>query len=399
MAKILGIGNAVMDHVVSMTHYPAENSESRCTGMREQLGGNVANNLTVLAQMGHETQWLGTYSKDIMGEQMLKLMDRYGIGYELAQYVRRGKTPISSIWLAEDSASRTINHFRDLPELSFEHFAKTEIEDFDWLHFEARNTEALQQMFNLARCFLTTQPISLEVEKDRPQLDVLIAQANVLFFSQSYAHLKGYQQADYFLQAMHQLAPNARIFCGWGEVGAYAIDSSKQVHFVAASDNITAIDTLGAGDTFNAGVIDALIRGHSTVEALTLATRLAEKKVQQTGLDKLFQHDNRVRLGNLNSLNAYKGNVVHPEGKKDSIILVKFADTARAYINNCPHANVPLDSMYKIEIDPRALTLKCSVHDAFFKVEDGFCVSGPCHQQSLTAVPIIIDDTGNIFLA
>ena len=32
MAKILGIGNAVMDHVVWMDAYPKENSESRPIG-------------------------------------------------------------------------------------------------------------------------------------------------------------------------------------------------------------------------------------------------------------------------------------------------------------------------------------------------------------------------------
>lgn len=399
MAKILGIGNAVMDHIVSMTHYPNENSESRCNSMRYQLGGNVANNLTVLTQLGHQAHWLGTYAKDAMGEQMLQFMHRYGINTELAQPIRQAQTPVSSIWLAEDNASRTISHFRDLPELSFEQFAQTEIETFDWLHFEARNTEALVQMLNLARCFLTTQPISLEVEKARPRLDELIPQVAVLLFSQHYAHTQGFNQAADFLNAMHQQAPNARLFCGWGAEGAYAMDQQGVLYFEPAAENINVIDTLGAGDAFNAGVIDALIRGHSTAEALTLATRLAEKKIQQIGCHQLFSNDHRTLLGNLHNLNAYKGNVVHPEGKADSIILVKFENTARAYINNCPHAHVPLDSMYKIEIDPRALTLKCSVHDAFFKVEDGYCVAGPCHQQSLTAVPIVIDNTGNIYLA
>ncbi len=60
MAKILGIGNAVIDQVVLMEHYPQENSESRCISMTEQLGGNVVNSLTVLAQMGHQTDWMGT---------------------------------------------------------------------------------------------------------------------------------------------------------------------------------------------------------------------------------------------------------------------------------------------------------------------------------------------------
>lgn len=398
MAKILGIGNAVIDHLVFMDHYPQENSESRCLAMTEQLGGNAVNSLSVLAQMGHQTDWMGSYTKDLMGQKLLNLMTQQGINFEPAQYIRQGKTPVSSVWIAQASASRTINHFRDLPELSFEHFARTEFESYDWLHFEARNTEALVGMFNLAKCFLTHQPISLEVEKERPLLDQLIPQTNVLFFSQQYATLKGFNKADEFLKAMHQQAPHAQLFCGWGSEGAYALSVQGELFFEAATPDLAVIDTLGAGDTFNAGIIDALVRGHSTQEALTLATRLAEKKIQQKGLTKLFSNDNRIRLGQLEKLNAYKGNVVKPESLNYSVIVLKYKESAKAYVNNCPHANVPLDSMYKVEIDPRALTLKCSVHDAYFNVSDGLCVAGPCHNQSLKAVPIVIDDQGNIFL-
>lgn len=399
MAKILGIGNAVMDQVVVVEDYPKENSESRCLSMSDQLGGNVVNSLTVLAQMGHQTDWMGTYTKDMMGQQLLALMAQQGINAEPAQYIRQGKTPVSSIWIAQASASRTISHFRDLPELSFEHFARTEFESYDWLHFEARNTEALMGMMNLAKCFLTHQPISLEVEKDRPLLAQLMPQVNILFFSQTYAQHLGFAEAAPFLYQMHRQAPNAQLFCGWGSLGAYAMSAGGDLFFEAATSHLNIVDTLGAGDTFNAGIIDALVRGHSTQEALTLATRLAEKKIQQKGLTKLFSNDHRIRLGNLNSLNAYKGNVIQPESLKHSVIVLKYKDTAKAYVNNCPHANVPLDSMYKVEIDPRALTLKCSVHDAYFNVADGLCVAGPCHNQSLKAVPITIDDQGNIFLA
>jgi ketohexokinase len=399
MAKILGIGNAVMDHVVWMDDYPKENSESRCSGMQERLGGNVVNSLTLLAQMGHQTDWMGTYTKDLMGQQMLKLMTQQGINYESAQYCRQGKTPVSSVWVAHKNTSRTISHYRDLPELSFDHFARTEFEAYDWLHFEARNTEALMGMFNVAKCFLTHQPLSLEVEKDRPLLDKLIPQASVIFFSQSYAHLKGFHHAGEFLKQMHSLAPHAQLFCGWGYEGAYALSAKGVLYHEAATLGLRVIDTLGAGDTFNAGVIDALLRGHSTQEALTLATRLAEKKIQQFGLINLFSNDQRIRLGNLHSLNAYKGNVIKPESLDFSVIVLKYKDSAKAYVNNCPHANVPLDSMYKVEIDPRALTLKCSVHDAYFQMSDGLCVAGPCHNQSLTAVAIVIDEQGNIFLA
>jgi ketohexokinase len=396
MAKILAIGNAVLDRVIDVTCYPQENTESRCLTMSERLGGNAVNSLMVLAQMGHSVSWCGTLAQDSASHVLKQQLNAAQIDHSTAQSIKKGSTPISTILVAQDTGSRTISHFRHLPELDFEHFAQISIEDYDWLHFEGRNIDALIGMFNIATAFLTHQPISLEVEKERDGIDACLASANVIMFSQHFALGRGYTEPDNFLRAMQALAPRAKLFCGWGNVGAFAMEEGHFYQALANSDTIV-VDTLGAGDTFNAGVIDALIRGHSTGEALELAVRLAEKKIAQHGINHLFSNDNKIRLTDLNKLTAHKVSVVEAKGK--SIVLARVDDTVKAYVNNCPHANVPLNSMYKVEIDPRELTLKCSVHDAFFRVEDGVCVRGPCQNQALEAVAIIVDAQGRVFLA
>jgi ketohexokinase len=397
MAKILAIGNAVLDRIIHVAHYPKENTEYRCLGLDERLGGNSVNSLSVLAQMQHEAHLCTSIAQDAASNTLTAYLTKTGIDYSTAQRIKRGSTPISTILIAQDTGSRTISHFRDLPELGFEHFAQLTIEDYDWLHFEGRNTQALAGMLNIAGCFLTHQPISLEVEKERDGIDNLLNKAHVIMFSQSFALGRGYKDAQCFLTAMQALSsPDAKLFCGWGSVGAFAMEKDAFYH-VEADSNLTVIDTLGAGDVFNAGIIDALIRGHSTAEALELAVRLAEKKITQQGIQQLFSNDNKPIIAHLNKITAHKVSVIEHQGQ--SIVLARVGDSLKAYVNNCPHANVPLNSMYKVEIDPRELTLKCSVHDAFFRVEDGMCVRGPCHNQALKAVPIIVDAQGRVFLA
>ena len=50
---------------------------------------------------------------------------------------------------------------------------------------------------------------------------------------------------------------------------------------------IAVVDTLGAGDTFNAGIISACMDGLDTEASLARACQLAGKKCGQSGCDGL----------------------------------------------------------------------------------------------------------------
>ncbi|WP_217161034.1 PfkB family carbohydrate kinase [Thiocystis violascens] len=56
------------------------------------------------------------------------------------------------------------------------------------------------------------------------------------------------------------------------------------------------VDTLGAGDCFNAGVIDGLLRGLPPGEAVARAVRLAGYKCGRYGLDGLIQDAARAGI-------------------------------------------------------------------------------------------------------
>ena len=59
MARILGTGNATLDIVLTVDGYPQENDEIRCIDRSIRRGGNAANTLVVLSQLGHACSWAG----------------------------------------------------------------------------------------------------------------------------------------------------------------------------------------------------------------------------------------------------------------------------------------------------------------------------------------------------
>ncbi len=65
------------------------------------------------------------------------------------------------------------------------------------------------------------------------------------------------------------------------------------------------------------------------------------------------------------------------------------------FINSCPHTGVNLEWLEDQFLDLDKCFIQCSTHDALFEIETGLCVAGPCVGDSLTAVPIELDQ-GNL---
>ena len=59
MARILAIGTAALDFIFSLDHYPQEDADLHALNLRVDRGGNAANTLVVLSQLGHSCTLAG----------------------------------------------------------------------------------------------------------------------------------------------------------------------------------------------------------------------------------------------------------------------------------------------------------------------------------------------------
>lgn len=292
MASILAIGIATLDIINSVTAYPAEDDEVRAIGQRLCRGGNATNTLAVLSQLGHRCHWAGVLVDEPDVRHIEADLAHHDIDTSAVMRLKEGKVPTSYITHSLATGSRTIVHYRDLAEYPFEQFRRLDLERFHWLHFEGRNVAETRQMLAWARAQAPERPRSLEIEKEHDGIDELFALADVLLFSRPFARRRGHETALSLLQALHPRCPDAKLICAWGEAGAWALDRSGEYHSPAFPP-ARLVDTLGAGDTFNAGVIDALLRGLDLGPALERACHLAGRKCGYAGLDFLSRDGNR----------------------------------------------------------------------------------------------------------
>jgi len=72
--------------------------------------------------------------------------------------------------------------------------------------------------------------------------------------------------------------------------------------------------------------------------------------------------------------------------------IVRQGEAVHGYVDRCPHMGLPLAQELDEYVAPDGKYLMCSWHGAFFRIEDGYCVGGPCGGASLQPWPVTVRD-------
>jgi nitrite reductase/ring-hydroxylating ferredoxin subunit len=70
--------------------------------------------------------------------------------------------------------------------------------------------------------------------------------------------------------------------------------------------------------------------------------------------------------------------------------VVRRGESVHAYVDRCPHTNVPLAWSPNTHLDAKGELLQCSMHGALFLPDTGECVHGPCLGRFLTPLPVLV---------
>ncbi len=93
-----------------------------------------------------------------------------------------------------------------------------------------------------------------------------------------------------------------------------------------------------------------------------------------------------------------RGFVLDRGGAELRLFVVRRGGRVHGYRNACPHVGVPLDWTEDRFMTLDGTHLLCGTHGAQFRVEDGYCVLGPCKGKSLTPLPVRLTPCSDVVL-
>jgi len=63
-----------------------------------------------------------------------------------------------------------------------------------------------------------------------------------------------------------------------------------------------------------------------------------------------------------------------------------------AYKNSCPHTGASLNWQQDQFLDLDKALIQCSIHNALFEIDSGYCVAGPCSGSTLEELNTLTDN-------
>ncbi|WP_433943004.1 ribokinase [Paenibacillus sp. SN-8-1] len=277
MVKIGVIGSCAVDLVVTSDKRPGAGETVLGESFRTVPGGKGANQAVAAARLGAEVTMIGRVGEDNFGEVILNNFKSNGVSISHVEPVADIESGTAHIVLAEgDNSIVVVKGANDLVTPEYIKQKLNVIQDMDIILIQQEIPEEtvvlVSQICAQAGISLLLNPapareVDPSVIENAAYLTPNEHEAALLFGGLSPA------------QALRQY-PN-KLFITEGAQGVRYYDGRREV--LVPAFKVEAVDTTGAGDTFNAAFAVALAEGQPIYESVMFANRAASLSVTKFG--------------------------------------------------------------------------------------------------------------------
>ncbi|MBM7788247.1 carbohydrate kinase family protein [Tenggerimyces flavus] len=285
---LLVVGDANPDVIVSgAPEHPSFGHEELVDGGELVLGGSGAITACGAARLGLRTAFVGRVGNDEAGRFVLDALRRRDVDVSACVVDSEAPTALTVVlvhgkrhaMLTSRGALERVEA-ADVPESLL---ARTSHVHSSALFLHPTLQKTLPSLFAAAHEVGATTSVDTN---DDPSgtwsgLDAVLPTTDVLLVNESEARgLAGLEDLEAAARALAALGPMPVVKCGVDGGLAYS-DGGSVVRAPAAPAEV--VDTVGAGDTFNAGFLAARLRGLPLAESLAVAVRCGTLSTRAAG--------------------------------------------------------------------------------------------------------------------
>ncbi|HHT72236.1 MAG TPA: ribokinase [Firmicutes bacterium] len=286
-AYVLVVGSFMMDLVVRTPRMPETGETIIGTSFQRFPGGKGANQAAAAAKLGAQVRMAGKVGADPFGDQMLSALESHGVDVQHVLRDAAEATGIGSITLDAHGYNRIVvvpganlkYTVDDLKQI------EGEIKAADILLLQLEiPLETVAAAVNLAAEHnvpvilnpAPAQPLSPEILRGVSYLTPNEKEAGLL----SGVHITGLDTARQAAARLLEMGVG-HVVITLGEQGAVYAGQAVMGHVPAFS--VEVVDTVAAGDAFNAGLAVALTQGNPLPEAVRFASAVGALAVTKHG--------------------------------------------------------------------------------------------------------------------
>lgn len=259
---------------------PAHTRLRHADMMRMGMAGAETNFATALARLGHRVRWMSRLGADEAGALIRGRLAAEGI--DLSGVIEMSTAPTGLMLREQAPGRQNVYYYRDRSAASHlcpEDLGESTLEGVAWVHLTGI-TPALSDSaagFSEKLIALANQrgiPVSLDVnyrgrlwgsDAAREWIERQLSYIQILMFSKEEARSLWGEKGDELMRTLAAAGPQQVVRKGERD-DSIALVSGRR--YEAALYNVDVVDTIGAGDAFAAGYIDAVLASRSPDEAL-----------------------------------------------------------------------------------------------------------------------------------
>lgn len=277
MVKVTVVGSCSMDLVVTSPKRPQAGETVLGSSFKTVPGGKGANQAVAASRLGADVFMIGCVGSDHYGKEIIDNLRKNGVKTDYVKPVADLESGTAHIVLAEgDNSIIVVKGANDAVTPAYVEGAKAAIEQADIVLIQQETPEETV-LYTAGLCAKAGVPLVLNPAPARPVHERIIEQAAYLTPNE--------HEAAYLFPTLRQEEAlkkyPEKLLITEGAQGVRYYDGNQEV--LVPSYRVEAVDTTGAGDTFNAAFAVAAAEGKGLEKSLRFANRAASLSVTKFG--------------------------------------------------------------------------------------------------------------------